>query len=162
VDVDGAGTTNSTRDVIASVENFIGGAGNDTIVGDSLNNRLTGGLGADNLTGGLGADTFAYSSTNQSLAGTRDIIADFLSGTDKLDFSGIDANVVAGGNQAFTSITSGNIFSGAAGELIYHYETIGSTEYTVVQGNTNNDTAADFEVAILGHINTIQTTDVIL
>ena len=44
------------RDTLISIENVIGGAGNDTIVGAADANKLSGGPGNDTLTGGLGDD----------------------------------------------------------------------------------------------------------
>ena len=41
----------------SNIENAVGGAGNDVIIGNDLNNILNGGTGNDILTGGAGADT---------------------------------------------------------------------------------------------------------
>jgi hypothetical protein len=91
----------------------------------------------------------------------RDVIADFLSGTDRLDFATIDANTGAGGNQAFAwNATAGGAFTGA-GQLIYRYETVGGVEYTVLEGNVNANLAADFQVALLGR-HTLQAADLVL
>jgi Ca2+-binding RTX toxin-like protein len=190
--VGGSGTTAGNSDLIANVENFLGGTGNDTINGNNVSNQLsggggndtlnglggadtlnggdgndtlTGGTGADTLTGGLGIDVFDYNATNESGVGAaaRDVIADFLGGTDKLDFSTIDANTAffAFGNQAFTfNATAGAAFTGAA-QLIYHYEVIGGQEYTVIEGNVNANLGTDFQVALVGH-QTLATTDLAL
>lgn len=40
-----------------TIENAIGGGGNDILIGNSANNLLTGGAGDDTLTGGIGDDT---------------------------------------------------------------------------------------------------------
>ena len=81
--------------------------------------------------------------------GLRDIITDFVRGTDRIDFSSIDANTGASGNQAFTFRGQTTTFT-AAGQLAYHYETIGDVSYTVIKGNVNSNLAADFQVALLG------------
>lgn len=47
------------------IENAIGGAGNDVIIGNDAANRLTGGAGNDTLDGGAASDTAVYSG-NQS------------------------------------------------------------------------------------------------
>jgi Ca2+-binding RTX toxin-like protein len=44
-------------DTLSEIENAIGGAGHDSLVGDSLANRLSGGVGNDRLSGGDGNDT---------------------------------------------------------------------------------------------------------
>jgi Peptidase M10 serralysin C terminal/RTX calcium-binding nonapeptide repeat (4 copies) len=171
ITVVGSGTSNGNSDQIKGIENFIGGSGSDTIGGDNAANQLsggdgndflTGGQGADVLTGGLGLDRFVYTNTNESglTATTRDIITDFLSGIDKLDFSVIDANTSSNGNQAFSAIAFGTTFTGA-GQLRYHYETVGGQEYTVVEANVNANLAADFQVALLGH-HTFAANDIIL
>ena len=75
----------------------------------------------------------------------RDIITDFLSGTDKIDFTGIDANTGAAGDQAFTMINTA-VFSGAAGELRYSV----SGGNTVMEGDVNGDSVADFQLQLTG------------
>ena len=174
VTVNGSGTAGN-NDLIRNIVNFTGGAGNDTITGDNAANQLNGGAGndtliggtcADRLTGGLGADTFVYAAINQSGVGaaTRDVITDFVSGTDKLDFSGIDADAraAAPGNQAFSfNATAGAAFTGPA-QLVFHYEGAGANEITVIQGNINNNLNPEFEVALLGHITFNPATDIIL
>ena len=44
----------------ATIENAIGGAGNDTLTGNEADNALKGGLGNDSLNGGNGTDTAIY------------------------------------------------------------------------------------------------------
>jgi len=71
-----------------SIENAIGGAGSDLLIGNDLANTLDGGAGFDILIGGAGADTFALSHDDYA-----DIIVDFSSGEDRLDLSSLlDAN----------------------------------------------------------------------
>ena len=119
-----------------------GGKGNDTINGGSGNDTLIGGLGVDTLNGGLGNDTFDYDAVSESPVGTgRDIITGF-SGVgaalgDRIDLTTIDANSLVAGNQAF-------IFGGSftAGHLRY----VGG----VLQGNTDADVAAEFEIQLVG------------
>lgn len=45
-------------DTLISIENLIGGDGDDTFLGDANANRLDGGAGADELRGGLGDDVY--------------------------------------------------------------------------------------------------------
>ncbi len=152
------GTGNSNNNIITgnnAVNSLSGLAGNDTINGLGGNDFINGGIGNDLITGGIGKDTltsgnatdrdiFDYNAINESPAGTsRDVITDFRGlGTavgDKIDLSTIDANQTssASGNQAF-------IWGGpfTAGHLRY----VGG----VLQGNTDGDAAAEFEIQLIG------------
>lgn len=95
--------------------------GNDGIWAFGGNDYLLGGNGRDILYGGSGADRFDYNSVSESPADTnRDIINDFnrLQG-DKIDLSGIDADLTQPGDQAFTQgtyssgILTGDVIGGA-------------------------------------------------
>ena len=130
----------------------MGGIGNDS---------LNGGAGADTLVGGSGADTFILSAAGDSGvgAGNRDIIGDFLDGTDRIDLSGIDANTSNGAavNDAFSMIGA-NAFSGVAGQL--RYVMVGSD--TLLQADVNGDSAADFEVVLTGTHTFANAADLVL
>jgi serralysin len=152
----------------ATIENAIGGGGNDTLIagdggcalyggggndaltGGAGNDKLIGGTGVDTMTGGGGADTFVFVIGDSSAAsGQHDRITDFVSGADHIDLSGIDAISGTGGVDAFHFIANA-IFSGVAGELDYFYNsTLG---VTVLQGDTNGDRAADFAIDLTGNI----------
>jgi Ca2+-binding RTX toxin-like protein len=101
-----------------------GGSGDDTLFGASGNDTLYGGEGyADWLEGGIGADLFVWSNAQETgwSASTADIVADFNHAQgDLLDVSGIDADLSAAGNQAFTFIANA-AFSGNPGEIRYSY-----------------------------------------
>ena len=73
--VGGSGTAVSTSDTLSHFENFIGGSGDDKIIGNNKRNILTGGGGNDTLTGGDGADTFVF-----NLKFGQDHITDFAAG----------------------------------------------------------------------------------
>jgi serralysin len=66
-----------------TLENVIGGAGNDTLIGNIVNNTLTGGGGDDVLVGGAGNDTFAFD-TDVNLG--TDTVNESGGGVDTLDF----------------------------------------------------------------------------
>jgi serralysin len=101
-----------------TIENAVGGGGNDIIVGNAASNRIngnagndviSGGAGIDYLTGGSGADVFVGDINGSTQIAKRgplalDVITDFASGTDKIDLRGIDAvtGTSALGDQAFT------------------------------------------------------------
>lgn len=67
-------------------DNLWGLTGNDILNGGNNDDLLVGGAGNDELTGGNGIDTFWFNTaTNATL--NKDVIIDFESGTDKLQFS---------------------------------------------------------------------------
>ncbi len=95
---------------------LIGGTGNDVLVGESGsdalygrsgedrlfgmagNDRLTGSGGRDELTGGAGKDVFDFNYLVDSgtTVATRDVIKDFIRGSDKLDLSTLDVSAFMG------------------------------------------------------------------
>lgn len=111
-----AKATGSTLDGFAGHDRLFGGAGAD---------RLVGGTGNDVMTGGGGADRFVFNAVSDSpWTSAGDTITDFQKGLDKIDLSGIDANVHAAGNQAFAKvITSAQPYADAnftAGTIAVH------------------------------------------
>lgn len=119
-----------------------GGTGNDVIDGGEGFDFLTGGDGADRLIGGLGADTFVYKGVNEfaDSATELDLIEDFEVGVDKIDLSAIDANSIAGGNQAFSFVPE---FTGVAGQLRVGTTIVDGSEFMYVSvdvdGNPDTD-----------------------
>jgi serralysin len=84
-------------DLMSSIENLTGGSNADTLVGNGGANRLEGGAGGDVLWGRGDADVFVYKAyADSNLVTGYDIIADFVSGTSKLDLTalGLDASHV--------------------------------------------------------------------
>lgn len=141
------GTGNGNHNVIT------GNSGNNVLKGLAGNDTLIGGGGKDTLTGGTGHDKFVYKSVSDSPAGAgRDVITDFKgngSGIgDKIDLKGIDANVTKSGNQDF-------IFGGP--------HTAGHVWYSggVLNGNIDNDAAAEFQIQLTG-APAVHVTDIIL
>jgi Ca2+-binding RTX toxin-like protein len=121
---------------------LLGGGGHDIVIGGDGGDLIIGGGGADGLAGGAGADTFRYDAASDSLAGLEDLIADFQGGVDRIDLGRIDANTLAGGDQAFTWI-GGSAFTGVAGQL-RTYEQGG---YRWVAGDTDGDGDGDIVIA---------------
>ena len=124
-----------------------GGSSADTIKGGAGADLLSGGGGKDNLTGGGGVDTFRYQATSDSTAANPDNVLDFLSAVDKIDLHLIDANTLAGGDQAFTWIGAsafGGTGAASAGQLRAFLS--GGTWF--VQGDTNGDGNADIVIAV--------------
>lgn len=139
---------------------IVGSAQGNTIGGNSGNNYVNGLGGRDVMVGGLGADTFAFSAPAHTgkTAATRDVITDFLAGTDKINLAAIDANGTAAGEGIFALIAAeGAAFSGRAGQL--RWDKTGSI--TLVEGDTNGDRAADFQIELRGLVN-LKSTDFVL
>lgn len=123
-----------------------GGAGNDRLYcSEGGLHRVNGGTGADtiyaNIAGGSD-DIFDYNSVSESPSGTgRDVIHNFNAeddvGHDQIDLRDIDANILVAGNQAF--IWGGSFTAG-------HLRYVGG----VLQGNTDGDAAAEFEIQLVG------------
>lgn len=142
------GTGNGAANVLSgnkAANALSGGAGADTLLG---------GLGKDALTGGSGKDIFSFTALTDSgtTTATRDVIADFARGQDKLNLSALDANSKLAGDQAFNGfIKSTGTFS-AAGQL--------QIKDGVLYANTDSDAQAEFSIALTG-ISSLNLTDVI-
>lgn len=115
----------------------------NVIKGHAGVDRINGGAGFDTMSGGAAADTFIFGSVGQigNALGARDIITDFLSGTDQIDLSNVDGNTTLAGMQPFTYI-AGAAFSNVAGQLRLASE--------VLYGDTNGDSVSDFQIQLNG------------
>ncbi|TCR62257.1 ExeM/NucH family extracellular endonuclease [Bosea sp. BK604] len=120
-------------DALASIENVIGGSGNDVISGDDLANRLDGGAGNDTLNGGAGGDLILAGAGNDTIDGgagfdtldlsaatgpisvdiTRGMVSGAGIGTDS--FSNIEKLLFGAGNDVVTGGNGNEAFDGGAG-----------------------------------------------
>lgn len=152
----------SGSDTLISIENLVGSNYNDTLTGNSANNILNGGQGndtlnggagndllidgpgQDRLTGGAGNDTFMFvpHPLLGTHTGTRDIITDFAQGTDKLDLSWLDANMLTAGDDAFTEIVGVDDNFTRGGQLKF--------ENGVLYVNMNEDYDPEFVIQLIG------------
>jgi Ca2+-binding RTX toxin-like protein len=124
-----------------TIEDAIGGSGNDIIIGNSANNYIVSGLGSDTLTGGAGNDKFEDTAVGHN----GDTITDFDYG-DKIVFS--DATL-----GSFTFHLSGNvlIYSGGsmtlnnvpAGHFVTTAATGGGVQLTLQAGTAPHDFNGD-------------------
>lgn len=89
-------------DRMNSIENVVGGSGQDRLTGEDGSNVIEGGGARDILYGLGGADTFVYRAASDSrVSSGYDTIADFQTGIDKLDLEALgitesDVRVVSG------------------------------------------------------------------
>ena len=149
------GTGNSAANFISgnSGNNVISGmAGDDVLEGRGGDDRLIGGSGSDKLSGNAGKDimfggddlsrdTFIFNAASDSRVGSgRDVVHDFVSGVDKLDFSSFDANRSASGSQDFR-------YSGTAAAANSVW-TVDAGSNLLVRGDVDGDRTADFEILI--------------
>lgn len=140
-------------------DSLAGGAANDTLTGGDGDDILNGGKGRDSLNGGNDEDTFIYTKladTGTVAAGTADIITGFVSGSDRIDLSAIDAKSGTAANDAFVFLGSG-AFTSTAGQL--HFVVSGPN--IVLEGDVTGDAVADFQIQLNG-IATISAGDLVL
>lgn len=119
-----------------------GWTGADLISGGGGNDWLYGASGADDLYGGTGADRFIFKSTAETgkTLATADTIFDFsVMDGDRIDLSGIDANIKVSGNQAFSFVGA---FTGASAQV--RFEKAASDTY--IYGDVNGDKNTDFMI----------------
>ena len=161
---DGGGQTYNVQIAFGTIiENAIGGGGNDVLNGNAAgnqlsggggNDRLQGGVGNDRVEGGAGVDIFVFGTAEDSheLAPRSDgrklmpdLLGDFVSGTDRIDLSAIDAIAGTAGNDAFTFLGAG-AFTGQAGQL----RTFVAGNQVHIYGDTNGDMSADLHIIASG------------
>ncbi len=126
-------------------DTLAGGDDSDTLSGEEGADVLTGGRGADVLIGGGGADRFVFTDAANSPAAGRDLVFDFRGGEDVLDLSGVDADTLTAGDQAFRLVAQ---LTGRAGDLVVQFD--GNTGRALVVGDTNGDGVGDFGFVVGG------------
>ena len=133
---------------------FVDNAG-DTIDGGAGNDTITGGTGNDLLTGGSGADTFvvlAESVYSSKAPAGRVLEIDFVfdlikAQGDKIDLSGVDADIATAGDQAFHLVTA---FDKHAGQMTLVYSA--TANQTVLSLDVDGDGRADYFMKITGDV----------
>jgi len=153
----------SGTDKLSGIEDVLGGAFDDVIIGNKGDNtldggdgndRLTGGKGADILTGGAGTDVFVFASHKDSQPGHADVITDFTAGADKIDLSAIDAIKGTAGS-AFTLSDTAPTDGHAAGTVWFNAAT--HTLYASI----NDDAKAEVAITLTG-VDVITAADLVL
>jgi serralysin len=117
-----------------TIENAIGGAHDDTLIGNNANNRLKGGGGADTLKGGGGADVFVYDKASDSTVAKADLILDFVSGRDKIDLTGLS-------KETRTQLQLVNAYTGRAGDTLVRFNPYSQRYFVAIDltGNSQTD-----------------------
>ncbi|WAJ29951.1 DUF4214 domain-containing protein [Antarcticirhabdus aurantiaca] len=147
-----------------------GSAAQDIIVGGAGADTINATAGADTYAGGAGVDTFKFTALGQASANNLTTIADFTSGTDKLDVSGLSTaagtfnatavNVAAAPDfaGALNLAAAGN--GGAAGVTTYFQ--FGGNTFVVVDNGAGAafDSTTDAVIKLTGVV-TLTATDVI-
>lgn len=129
-----AASAQTGNDVLWSIENFIGGAGDDVIIAGRAQNEMD---------GGVGNDVYRFLSAADA---DGDTILSFEPG-DRIDLSHIDANGSGAGHGSFTLVS--DAFTGS-GQLLVTHATGADGDMTVIQGNIEGDAAPEFTIAIRG------------
>ncbi|GLK90810.1 beta strand repeat-containing protein [Pseudomonas turukhanskensis] len=126
-----------------------GGAGDDIIDGGDGADVIIGGLGADTLTGGAGADSFTFTSLKElGLDATQDVITDFTSGEDTLNFKAL----------------KGWTFNASATEATGTKQlwAVSDGVDTYVYGNSGGTPVADFAIKLVGVTAPLTSADFVL
>ena len=162
IDLHGGGFSDAgelTRNVAiafgARIENAVGGAGNDVILVNPAANRVSGGSGADIFAFLNPNDGGAALSRSGAKTASPDFIADFLSGTDRIDLSAIDADRTDAADDSFAYIGSA-AFSHVAGQV--RWEARGGRAH--ILADLDGDAVADMHVVTSSA--TLQAVDFIL
>jgi len=138
-----------------TIENAIGGSGNDVIIGNDADNIIKGGAGddviyggggQDQLWGGSGNDIFVFTDLKDSPYKSPDKIWDFETGKDKIDLSFFNK-----GDKGSNFVHFVDHFSGQAGEALLSYNTHSNISDLAL--NIKGGANPDFLVQIVGHAN---------
>lgn len=138
-----------------TIENAIGGSGNDVIIGNDVNNILKGGAGndviyggagQDQMWGGSGKDIFIFANISDSTPSAPDMIMDFETGVDKIDLTQL---AISSNNS--TPLNFVDHFTGVAGQATINYTA--ANNQSVLLADLNGSGIANFRVDIVGQIN---------
>lgn len=127
----GPNATLKVHATLISIENALGGNGNDLLVGDAFANSLSGGAGNDNLYGGAGNDILRGDAGSDIINGGD--------GIDRVDYTtssvGIIVNLLNGtASDGDTLISIENIYGSVLNDVL-----IGSDVANVLYGYNGND-----------------------
>lgn len=93
-------------------------------------------------------------------ATTRDVIQDFVRGTDRIDLATIDANAASSAtNEKFSFIGSKAFSTNATAQVRYVYDA--SKDAGVLYGSTDADRTAEFSIELVG-VGSLAASDFVL
>jgi Ca2+-binding RTX toxin-like protein len=139
------GTDNLGIALGVSIENAIGGSGNDRLTGNGIRNTLSGGLGNDTLDGGADLDTASYASATGAV--TAFLWSNQVTGADGTDsLISIENLIGSGFADRLDGTNSANDLSGGAGaDTLNAYA--GADTLSGGAGNDTLDGGADLDTA---------------
>lgn len=162
----GAGDFTLTGNAIANTitgsagnDHLFGLAGKDILNGGIGNDWIVGGAAADTLTGGVGADSFVFDTLG--LSADKDVIKDFVSGTDQIvldrgvftAFAGHAAGALGLGELAFgtkaTTLDQHLIYNTGTGALFYDVDGLGGVAQVQIAALTLHPVLAAADVILL-------------
>ena len=123
-------------DTFISIENLIGGMGNDTLTGNAVNNIINGGAGNDTVHGGAGNDTVIGGLGNDTMIGGTG--ADTLEGGDGIDTADYSALVTTVTAELWRGNAT-NDGSGSIDTFIAIENLIGGSNSDILTGNAMNN-----------------------
>jgi Ca2+-binding RTX toxin-like protein len=153
LNVNGSAGADVVKGIFRAANDLQGNAGNDLLVGGFMSDVINGGNDIDKirgdghgdiLTGGAGADVFKYRNISDSTVFASDIITDFVTGTDRLNFSRIDTNAGLAGDQGFAFVGTGAFSGGGAASIRY----VDTGNDIRVEADVNGDGVADMHVIL--------------
>lgn len=150
----GSGSTAGTGNALANL--ITGNDGDNVLSGLGGRDTIVGGAGQDIITLGDARDVVVFGEGDSGpTADTRDIVADFASGKDRLDLCSIDADTTTAGNQAFHYVGTGALTqAGDIGYRIYG-------DRAVIVADTDGNGGADLTIELTG-LAVMSNTDFIL
>ncbi len=104
---------------LRSIENLLGGAGNDTLTGDAGTNVLDGGAGDDTLEGGAGVDTVSFRGTAAVTVNLGTLVAQNTGAGNDI-ILGIENVRTGSGADNITGDANDNIFFDGGGNDVYN------------------------------------------
>ena len=120
----------------ATIENAIGGSGNDILIGNSGDNILTGGAGNDTIDGGLGSDTVVFSGPRSSYTVTWNGRVGTVTGPDGTDTL-MNVEFLRFADQTIAAAPTGGVI--VAGDILDNLM-VGTAFADRLSGGGGNDT----------------------